>query len=268
VVRVLVPPHRVCRTLLPAAWTSGVCSVCAIHGSDDVVPLITIGCGHGCCADCWRGHLTAQRDISQAVFGYTKCPQAPQCEFVVPLPLFQAFLSEVEFQRLVHTAVKRFSLPQHVRLCPEGVCIVVKGPAATSDAVPACACRPAHGPRHRHFCFTCAAEHHFPISCSDAAKWNVKIDEMVSLISHSLSVGCCCCCCFHSLPRSPHCLSYSSIHTHTPLSLLPIRVSLSSGLVIFCRALIRQRWPIWNPPRASVPNVLFVVSFGIRIHIS
>jgi hypothetical protein len=150
-----------------------------MHGSDDVVPLIVLGCGHGACADCWRGHLTAQRDITHAVFGFTKCPQAPDCQFVVPLPLFQAFLPDDEFQRFVHTTVKRFQLPQHVQFCPEGVCIVVKGPAATTDLVTTCACVAANGPRHRNFCFACAIEHHFPISCNDAAKWNVKIDEMV-----------------------------------------------------------------------------------------
>eukprot|EP00438_Fugacium_kawagutii_P031448 Skav200324 [mRNA] locus=scaffold1760:105811:111894:- [translate_table: standard] len=64
------------------------CSIC-MSAIDD---LIALDCGHGFCAECWKGYLHTQVDDGKSAVK-TRCPQH-KCSIVVPTKFFLRYCDE------------------------------------------------------------------------------------------------------------------------------------------------------------------------------
>ena len=153
-----------------------------------------LSCGHRFCQGCWRDHVKAAVDSSDA--GVCCGLACPACACPISRSDVQRLVDVsyfAKYERLVSQLYARVASSKYIRRCPNHSCdlavvapstrqrhqnqnqhqnhntSVVGSHTVTVTPPPAeeVACLCGH-----HFCFACGKEPHAPATCTEAAMWN------------------------------------------------------------------------------------------------
>lgn len=154
-----------CVSPAPSSNLAGpkACSIC-MSAIDD---LVALDCGHGFCAECWRGYLHTQVDDGKSAV-QTRCPQH-KCSIVVPTAFFLNYCDE-ERQKKYQDWCLRTYVDENasVKWCPNPVgCQYACEYQGVESLEIHCACTFV-------WCWACGEEAHKPASCKTVNQWNVK----------------------------------------------------------------------------------------------
>ena len=144
----------------------GVCPICEIEMEPD--EIISLGCSHCCCIDCYTEYLKQQLKDELTVVG-TPCPISG-CNFIVRPDIFRKCFENLPDQlQIYNKCILRNFMDSNsdLKLCPNPTCdVIVKVPGHGMIDVK-CQCDYV-------FCFSCLRRSHRPCDCEMVAYWESK----------------------------------------------------------------------------------------------
>lgn len=129
--------------------------------------LVSLGCGHGFCRDCWSGYLHSQVDDGKSSVA-TKCPQH-KCNAAVPMKWFSDFCDTERRDKYQEWCLKAFvDENSSIKWCsnPVGCQFAVEYQGVDAIEI-RCNCSFS-------WCWACGEESHKPASCGTVNNWNIK----------------------------------------------------------------------------------------------
>eukprot|EP00929_Paragymnodinium_shiwhaense_P031994 TRINITY_DN17809_c0_g1_i1.p1 TRINITY_DN17809_c0_g1~~TRINITY_DN17809_c0_g1_i1.p1 ORF type:complete len:543 (+),score=138.44 TRINITY_DN17809_c0_g1_i1:96-1724(+) len=146
----------------PAA-VAGTCSIC-LQAQE---MLMSLGCGHGFCADCWQGYLHSKVDDGRESVK-AKCP-APKCGRSVPFCFYSKFCEPEKISKYEEWRLRTYvDENASVKWCPnpEGCTFACENLSSEMCDI-VCNCGFV-------WCWNCGEEAHRPAACQTVNKWNIK----------------------------------------------------------------------------------------------
>jgi ariadne-1 len=148
------------------------CSICCEQWTQPSYNMLSAGCGHFYCKQCYRGHILSALDDGLGVLR-ARCPHVSaddrRCQCIVPENIAKDVLTENEQARFDEFRTRAYiEQKPKVRWCPAAGCErAIEGPDLSESIDVQCQCG-------EHFCWSCGHEAHRPVACDIVAKWQAK----------------------------------------------------------------------------------------------
>jgi ariadne-1 len=146
----------------PDSTGQGKCPICMCSAD-----LVLLDCGHGFCADCWRGYLHSKVDDGKAAVK-ARCP-SHKCGRAVPSVFFERFCEPVWQEKYKEWCLRTYVEENpSVKWCtnPAGCNLACENAGAEACDI-VCNCTFV-------WCWACGEEAHRPAACGTVREWNIK----------------------------------------------------------------------------------------------